>query len=134
MKEFVKAIKIAENVYWVGAIDWAIRDFHGYATNRGTTYNAFLIIDEKVTLIDTVKKPYVGELMGRIRSVIDPKKIDYIISNHAEMDHSGALPEVINAVQPEKVFASPLGIKALNQHFHSLPALNELAFGYRTFR
>ncbi|MBR7127082.1 MAG: FprA family A-type flavoprotein, partial [Lentisphaeria bacterium] len=90
MKQFFKAVQISENTYWVGAIDWNVKNFHGYTTNRGTTYNAFLILDEKVTLIDTVKAPFYDELMARISSVIDPEKIDYIISNHSEPDHSGA--------------------------------------------
>ena len=89
MKEYMKAIKIADSVYWVGAIDWSIRDFHGYATRRGTTYNAYLIVADKITLIDTVKAPFKDEMLARIASVVDPEKIDYIISNHAEPDHSG---------------------------------------------
>jgi len=114
----MKKIELADNVYWVGAVDWSIRDFHGYSTDRGTTYNAFLIIDEKVTLIDTVKKPYKGELLHRIHSIIDPKKIDYLVVNHVEMDHSGSLPEMIEAINPEKVICSKMGHKALLQHFH----------------
>ena len=114
----MKTIQLAENVYWVGAVDWTTRDFHGYSTERGTTYNAFLIIDEKVTLIDTVKKPYRSELMHRIHSIIDPKKIDYLVVNHVEMDHSGSIPEVIEAINPEKVICSKMGQKALMQHFH----------------
>ncbi len=114
----MKPVELAKNVYWVGAIDWLTRDFHGYSTNRGTTYNAFLIVDEKVTLIDTVKAPYRSELMHRIRAIIDPKKIDYIVVNHVEMDHSGALPEVMKEIQPEKVICSKMGHKALLKHFH----------------
>jgi flavorubredoxin len=114
----VKKIELAKNVYWVGAIDWLTRDFHGYSTNRGTTYNAYLIIDEKVTLIDTVKKPYRSELMHHIRNIIDPKKIDYIVVNHVEMDHSGSLPEVVKEVNPEKIICSKMGQKALLKHFH----------------
>nr|WP_320010879.1 flavodoxin domain-containing protein [uncultured Desulfobulbus sp.] len=114
----MKTIQLADNVYWVGAIDWNIRDFHGYSTNRGTTYNAFLIIDEKVTLIDTVKKPYRSELMHRIHNIIDPKKIDYLVVNHVEMDHSGSIPEVVEAINPEKIICSKMGKKALIQHFH----------------
>lgn len=113
-----KAIKVTDNVYWVGAIDWGIRDFHGYLTGRGTTYNAFLVMADKITLIDTVKPPFLTEHWGRISSVVDPKKISYIVSNHAEMDHSGCLVDVIEAVQPEKVFASSMGTKALKEHFH----------------
>ena len=108
-----KAIKVTDNVHWVGAIDWGIRDFHGYLTERGTTYNAFLVMADKITLIDTVKPPFLPELLARISSVVDPKEIDYVVSNHAEMDHSGSLVDVIDVVQPEKVFASSMGRKAL---------------------
>ena len=118
MKEAFEAVKVTETVYWVGAIDWNVRDFHGYSTSRGTTYNAYLVLADKVTLVDTVKAPFREELLARISSVIDPGKIDYIISNHAEMDHSGCLPEIIETVKPEKVFASPMGVKALGDHFH----------------
>ena len=120
MSSSLKAVKVSENVYWVGAIDWYVRSFHGYATNRGTTYNAFLVMDEKITLIDTVKAPFFEEMMERIRSVVDPERIDYIVSNHAEMDHSGSLPMAIAAIKPEKVYASPMGEKALSAHFGSL--------------
>lgn len=112
------AVKVNERVYWVGAVDWAVRDFHGYSTNRGTTYNAYLILANKITLIDTVKAPFKEELLARVATVINPEKIDYIVSNHAEMDHSGALPAIVDAVKPEKVFASVMGIEALEEHFH----------------
>ncbi|MEO0004647.1 MAG: flavodoxin domain-containing protein [candidate division WOR-3 bacterium] len=111
-------VKVTERVYWVGAVDWNIRDFHGYSTERGSTYNAYLILGDKIALIDTVKAPFCEELLARIAAVINPEKIDYIISDHAEMDHSGALPKVIAAVKPEKVFASVMGVKALKEHFH----------------
>ena len=113
-----EAVKVTDQVYWVGAIDWGVRDFHGYATDRGSTYNAYLILADKITLIDTVKAPFAGELLSRIASVVDPAKVDYVISNHAEMDHSGALREVLEALNPEKVFASAMGVKALEEHFH----------------
>ena len=112
------AVRISEHVYWVGAVDWDIRDFHGYQIPFGTTYNAYLILAEKITLIDTVKAPFFGEMMERIASLVDPARIDYLISNHAEMDHSGALPAVIEAVRPERIFASTMGVKALQDHFH----------------
>lgn len=112
-----QAVKITDRIYWVGAIDWVVRDFHGYATTRGTTYNAFLVLADKVTLIDTVKRPFMDEMVGRIRSVVDPAKIDVIVSNHAEMDHSGCLPEMIAAIGPEQVYASANGVKALYEHF-----------------
>jgi len=117
MKDFYKAVKISDHVYWVGAIDWNIRDFHGYRTRRGTTYNAYLILADKITLIDTVKAPFKEEMLSRIASVIDPMKIEYIVSNHSEMDHSGCLPECIEMIKPEKVFASVVGSKTLKDLF-----------------
>ncbi|MBL7219622.1 MAG: FprA family A-type flavoprotein [Phycisphaerae bacterium] len=117
MKDTFKAVKIFDDVYWVGAIDWDVRQFHGYLTSRGTTYNAFLILADKITLIDTVKAPFADEMFARIASVVDPDKIDYIVSNHAEMDHSGSLPAAIEGIKPEKVFASKMGAKALGRHF-----------------
>ena len=107
----MKAVQISEKVYWVGAIDWNIRDFHGYSTKRGTTYNAYLVLSEKPALIDTVKKEFYGEMMERIQSVIDPKKIKIIISNHSEMDHSGALPQAVEAIKPEEEYVSDMGFK-----------------------
>ncbi|MHB8837170.1 MAG: FprA family A-type flavoprotein [Candidatus Methylomirabilia bacterium] len=112
-----RATQISEHVWWVGAVDWNMRDFHGYSTDRGTTYNAYLVMGEKITLIDTVKAPFCNELLSRVASVVDPSKISYIVSNHAEMDHSGSLGAVIDAVKPEKIFASQLGVKALAEHF-----------------
>ncbi|MHC4663617.1 MAG: FprA family A-type flavoprotein [Planctomycetota bacterium] len=122
MTEPLNAVKISGHVYWVGAIDWSVRDFHGYLTSRGTSYNAYLVTGKKNILIDTVKLPFREEMMSRIASVLPPEKIDCIISNHSEMDHSGSLREVIAAVKPEKVFASKMGVKALGRHFY--PALD----------
>jgi len=113
-----KAIEITDDIYWVGAIDWNLRRFHGYDINRGTTYNAFLIKDKKNVLIDMVRAPFKDELFSRIRSVIEPEKIDLIVSNHAEMDHSGALPDTIDLIQPEKVLASAKGVEALKAHYN----------------
>jgi flavorubredoxin len=117
MIEPLQATRLSDRVFWVGAIDWGVRDFHGYLTSRGTTYNAYLVLADKVTLIDTVKAPFKHEMLHRITSVIEPTKIDYIISNHSEMDHSGALPDVIGEVKPERVVASPRGVEALARHF-----------------
>ncbi|MBQ8699425.1 MAG: FprA family A-type flavoprotein, partial [Schwartzia sp.] len=85
----MKAIEMKKGIYWVGAVDWSMRSFHGYSTRRGSSYNAYLLLDEKITLIDTVKAPFVTELLERVSSVVDPQKIDYIVSNHVEPDHSG---------------------------------------------
>ncbi|MBN1364377.1 MAG: FprA family A-type flavoprotein [Syntrophaceae bacterium] len=112
------AVKVTDNVYWVGAIDWTIRDFHGYTTPHGSTYNAYLVMADKITLIDTVKAPFMGEMLARIKSVIEPSRIKYIISNHSEMDHTGCLPEVIDLIKPEKVFASAVGSKTLKEIYH----------------
>jgi flavorubredoxin len=110
-------VELVPKVYWVGAVDWTIRDFHGYLTEAGSTYNAFLILDEKITLIDTVKSEFVPEMLARITEIIDPEKISYIVSNHVEMDHSGGLPQAIARVKPEKVFCSPRGKAGLQRHF-----------------
>ncbi len=112
-----KAIRLTENTYWVGAVDWKIRDFHGYSTNRGSTYNAYLIMQDEPILIDTVKAPFLRELLSRVKSVIEPEKIRYVVSNHSEMDHSGSLPEVVKIIRPDKVLASKNGVAALNKHF-----------------
>lgn len=117
MKNFYKPVQVSENIYWVGAVDWNIRDFHGYTTGRGTTYNAYLIMGEKAILVDTVKAPFKAEMLSRISHLVDPRKISYIISNHAEVDHSGCLREIIEVTKPEQVFASTLGVKALEELF-----------------
>jgi len=113
----MKPVQIKENIYWVGAIDWDIRSFHGYSTRRGTTYNAYLIIDEKITLVDTVKHYLFDEMVARISSLIDPSKIDYVISNHVEMDHSGGLPRLMALAPKAKIFTSVNGEKGLKAHY-----------------
>ena len=118
MKNIYSAIKVTDHVYWVGAVDWAIRDFHGYTTPHGSTYNAYLVMADDITLIDTVKAPFKDEMLSRIKSVVDPSQIKYIISNHSEMDHSGCLPEIIDFIKPPKVFASTIGVKTLKELFH----------------
>jgi len=110
-------MKIAENIYWVGAVDWDIRNFHGYSTPRGSSYNAYLIIDDKITLIDSVKEAFSGEMLDRIRGVIDPARIDYIVSNHAEMDHSGSLPALLEIAPKAEIITSVNGEKNLRRHF-----------------
>lgn len=91
------AVEIAERVYWVGAVDWDVRDFHGhsYRTHRGTSYNAYLIVDDKVALVDTVLPGFEDDLFRHITEIVDPAQIDYLIANHGELDHSGAIPAVL---------------------------------------
>ncbi|MFA5542599.1 MAG: FprA family A-type flavoprotein [Bacilli bacterium] len=112
------ATEIKKGIYWVGAIDWGLRSFHGYTTSRGSTYNAYLIIDEKITLIDNVKVGFTEEIISRISSVIDPSKIDIIISNHGEPDHSGSLPAILKLAPNAKVYtAGPIGAKILKAQY-----------------
>jgi flavorubredoxin len=114
----MKPTKIADGVYDVGVIDWNIRDFHGYSTDRGTSYNAFLVVDDQVALIDTVKAPFAEQLIANISQIIDPGKIDLVISNHTEMDHSGALPQIMQRVGQDKpLYCSKLGARNLAAHF-----------------
>ena len=117
MKRNLKAEQVAPHIWAVGAVDWNVRNFHGYLTERGSTYNAFLIMDEKITLVDTVKAPFADDLLARIASVVDPEKIDYVVSNHSEPDHSGSLPRILEAVKPEKLFASVAGAKTLKAYY-----------------
>lgn len=114
----MNAVEVKKGIYWVGAIDWTVRNFHGYTTNRGATYNAYLIIDEKIALVDTVKAPFAKELIERVSKIVDPSKIDYLISNHVEMDHSGSIPEVMKLMPNAKIITSaPSGVKGLTAHY-----------------
>ncbi len=120
----MNAFKIKENIYWVGAIDWNLRDFHGYSTNLGGTYNAYLIIDEKITLIDNVYAPFANEMISRIKSVIDPSKIEIIISNHSEPDHSGSIHDILKYAPNAKIYASgPAGVRSMIGTYHDLEVL-----------
>lgn len=131
-------IEIKPGIYWVGGIDWHIQDFHGYKTHRGTTYNAYLIIDEKVVLVDTVKHYLYGEMLARIKEIIDPSKIDYVVSNHVEMDHSGSLPKILEEAPNATLITSVQGEKGLRRHykrdwnFHVAQSGEELSIGKRT--
>jgi flavorubredoxin len=106
-------IELSKGIYWVGAIDWEIRDFHGYATPKGTTYNAYLIVDEKIALVDTVKEPFAEELLARVSEIADPAKIDYIIVNHLERDHFGSFARVMEVAKNARVYASERGRKGI---------------------
>lgn len=133
--------ELAKGVYWVGAVDWDVRDFHGYSTYKGTSYNSFLVIDEKITLFDTVKQSHMDQLLRNISKLIDPKDIDYLVVNHVELDHSGCIPEIIDIIKPEKVICSPMGQKALIAHFHQedwpfevVKSGTEISIGKRTIQ
>jgi len=130
--------KIKEGIYWVGGIDWDLRNFHGYLTQRGSTYNAYLIVDEKVVLVDTVKHYLFDEMLERIKEIIEPKKIDYILSNHVEMDHSGSIPKILEYAPRAAVITSKQGEKGLRRHykedwkFHVVQSGDSLEIGQRT--
>ncbi len=113
----MKPVEIKPGVYWVGAIDWNLRYFHGYLTPRGTTYNAYLIVDDKITLVDTVKHYLFDEMLSRIKQVVDPAKIDYMVVNHVEMDHSGSLPRIMELASNAQVVTSPRGKMGLLRYF-----------------
>ena len=89
--------ELKKDVHWVGAVDWGIKHFHGFelSTHRGTSYNTYLVIDDKIALVDTVWQPFTEEFLNNIQSLVDPTRIDYIIANHAEPDHSGSLPALM---------------------------------------
>lgn len=135
----MKPVQISKDVYAVGVNDWNIRDFHGYSVDFGTSYNAFLIVDKKIALIDTVKAEFADQLIENISQIIDPKKIDYVISNHTEMDHSGGLPRVMHKVGEDKpLYCSKMGQKNLSRHFrhkwnyHPVENGEELSLGNKT--
>lgn len=113
----MKPIEIKPKIFWVGGIDWDLRNFHGYLTQRGSTYNAYLIVDEKIVLVDTVKHYLFEEMLSRIKEVVDPSRIDYIVANHVEMDHSGSLPRILKIASKAKLITSPHGEKGLRRHF-----------------
>ncbi|APV44015.1 Flavorubredoxin [Dehalogenimonas formicexedens] len=112
--------ELAKGVYWVGVVDWSLRQFHGHelSTTHGTSYNSYLIIDEKCVLIDTVPIGFQSPLIENISRIIDPGKIDLIVAAHAEPDHSGALPEIMKRCPSAEVVVSPRGIETFSRHYH----------------
>ena len=133
-------ITLAEGINWVGVVDWNIRDFHGYVTKRGSTYNAYLIQDEKTALVDTVKHTFSNELLRNICELVDPEKIDYIIVNHVEMDHSSSLPVIAKYAKNATIIASPRGKDAIIEHYgadfniQTVKTGDQLKLGKRTLQ
>lgn len=113
-------LHIKSNVSWIGKIDWELRKFHGdeYSTHRGSTYNSYLIEEEKVAVVDTVWVPFAKEYIANLEKQIDLKKIDYVIANHAESDHSGALPELMSRIPDTPIYCTANGVKSLKGHYH----------------
>lgn len=134
------ATEILPGIYSVGVVDWNVRNFHGhtYTTRRGSSYNAYLIVDDKITLIDTVYGPFSRELIENIREVVPPQKIDYIIANHVETDHSGALPELMALCPKAKIFGTAKCKEGLYKHYYGnwdfqvVKSGEELKLGRRT--
>jgi anaerobic nitric oxide reductase flavorubredoxin len=113
-------IPVKNNVFWVGKIDWDLRKFHGneLSTHRGSTYNSYIIKEEKIALIDTVWGPFAKEFVTNLSTEVDVKKIDYIIANHGETDHSGALPELMKHIPDTPIYCTANGAKSLKGHYH----------------
>ena len=113
----MKAVEIKPDIYWVGAIDWAVRDFHGYVTPNGTTYNNYLVLDEQITLFDTVKHDFSDVTIGNIRSLIDPSKIKNIVINHIENDHVTSIGEIMHLAPDATIYISERGKKGIDRFF-----------------
>jgi flavorubredoxin len=112
-------VTLRENIDWVGYVDWTVRDFHSYDTEHGATYNSYLLRDEKTVLIDTVKAPYADDLLRKISALCPPEKIDYVVCNHAEPDHSGALPRVMAAMPQATLLCDKKCADILAEHYDS---------------
>lgn len=133
--------ELKNKIYWVGAVDYNVRDFHGYVTPNGTSYNSYLIVDEKIALVDTVKKEFAVCLLDHVSEIVDPAKIDYLIINHVEMDHSGATIDILKAAKNAKIFCSAKGKEGLLKHFqikdrefNIVKTGDTLSLGKRTLR
>ncbi len=114
----MKAIEIKKDVFWIGAVDFNKRNFHGYSRSpQGTTYNSFLIKDEKNVIFDTVDHEYEGTMLSRLSKVIEAEKVNYIVINHAEKDHVGSLEKLVQVCRPEKIYASVVGKKFIEAQF-----------------
>jgi anaerobic nitric oxide reductase flavorubredoxin len=117
----MRAVPVSPRITWVGAVDWNLRDFHGFETPRGSTYNAYLVVgDDKIALVDTVKTAFVPELLSRISAVLDPAKIDVIVVNHVEPDHNSGLREVMAACPNARVVASASGVRGVAEYHDGL--------------
>ena len=112
-------VEVLKNIFWVGTVDWNIRHFHGfsYSTQRGTTYNAYLIVDKKIALVDTVQHPFSSEMIKKIKEIIDPSNIDYIIANHVESDHSGSIKEILKLAPNATIVGTEKCKTGLEKHY-----------------
>lgn len=113
----MKALEINPDIYWVGVIDWAVRDFHGYVTPNGTTYNNYLVLDDQITLLDTVKHDFSEITIDNIKSLIDPSKIKNIIINHIENDHTSSIGDIMHLTPNATIYITEKGKKGLDRFF-----------------
>lgn len=138
----MSAVEIVKNISWVGAVDWNVRSFHGftYSTHRGTTYNSYLIMDDKITLVDTVFGPFGNEMLEKIAEITNPAKIDYVIANHVETDHSGAIPEIMRIAPNATVIGTARCREGLQKHyfgnwnFQVVKTGDEISLGSKTLK
>jgi anaerobic nitric oxide reductase flavorubredoxin len=113
----MRAVEIKPGIYWVGAIDWAVRDFHGYITPNGTSYNNYLILDQQVTLVDTVKYDFSEYTLDSIRSLVDPREIKNVIINHIENDHMSSIDRIMELTPQATIYITARGKKGLDRFF-----------------
>jgi len=114
----MQPLEIKNDIFWVGAVDYDTRDFHGYAqVSEGTSYNAYLIKDTKNVLFDSVSASFTGAMLCRLAKALPLEKVDYIVCNHLELDHAGALAELAARCKPEKIFCSQMGVKSMQGYF-----------------
>jgi flavorubredoxin len=132
---------LRENIDWVGHVDWTVRDFHSYDAERGVTYNAYLVRDEQTALIDAVREPYGEELLKNVAALCDLASVEYVVCNHAELDHAGALPEVMRALPNASLVCDKKCAEALALHFDMsgwkqriVKSGEEISLGRRTLR
>ena len=109
--------RIAENIHWVGHVDWPVRDFHSYETEQGTSYNAYLVVDDACALIDTVKAPFGADLLRRVAEITPLDTVKHVVCNHAEPDHAGSLPEVMAALPNAELVCNKKCARVLCQYF-----------------
>jgi anaerobic nitric oxide reductase flavorubredoxin len=116
----MRPFEIKKGIYWVGAVDWNVKSFHGhtYTTQRGTTYNSYLIVDEKIALVDTVYGPFADEMIEKIKDIVPIEKIDYVIANHVETDHSGAMPSLMKLCPKIKVIGTAKCKEGLYKNYY----------------
>ena len=114
-------VPLTDDIYWVGVVDWALKHFHGHelSTHRGSSYNAYLILDEKKVLVDAVWTPFEQEFMAQVRELIDPAELDYVVANHSEVDHAGALPALMREAINAQMLVSEKGLESFPGNYHA---------------